>query len=53
MVSTPEGIGTDGPLSLLAFHDEDVLVNARNPENEVPEDNLFVILVAFWKDLAT
>jgi len=35
MVSTPEGTGTEGPLPLLAFHDEEVLVKARNPENEV------------------
>jgi len=34
MVSTPEGTGTVGPLPLLAFHVEEVLVKARNPVNE-------------------
>jgi len=42
MVSTPEGTGTEGPLPLLAFHVEEVLVKARNPEKEDAEDNLFV-----------
>jgi hypothetical protein len=43
MVCTPEGTGTDGALPLLAFHEEDVLVNARNPEKVVAEVNLFVL----------
>jgi hypothetical protein len=50
MVSTPDGTGTEGPLPLLAFHDDEVLVNARKPENEAADDNLLV-LVALWKDL--
>ena len=40
MVSTPEGTGTEGPLPLLAFHDDEVLVNARNSENEEAEAQL-------------